>query len=1852
MPRPFVHSTLSRTLVISIPPKIWRPKPKCKYTVPPESDIDEELFIFPSFGKSLSRPKYIYSNDRLDIIVWNPSLHQTEFDKVVSIPTDLEPRLHTALSHVITRHWDSFIAEGVNRPILGWEFHIDTGTSPPVACRQNRYGIHESKIIMTQVQGLFSNGWIKECSQGGWCSVIVLAPKPHQEDVKDIDDFVWRLCVSYRGLNAVTKPFTFPIPRCDDALDNFGTRTGTLFWICVDAKAGYHQIAVALDSQEKLAFYLPDGSKVTWTVMPFGPMNAPAIYTCMMFSMRREWTALFEEKFPSLKAADVSIDLSLIQVGDRQVVDDILLYCNDPYVLILFFDCVCAIFVKYRISFNPSKCEFFLKRLEWIGHDMLIDGNAPASGKYDSIREWPLPTNGESLGSFTGLITFYGRFIPWHEIHIQPLRSLERHHRRKPIPPSAWTAPLRHCWEQAKLSVLRDPLLRRFDPGLPSFLKTDWSARGMGFILMQPADDDASRAALETLRTTGVVEFDTLMSGGRLQPVRFGSRRCSDRESHFHSFTGEIAAFRWAIAILRVYLWGIHFYWICDCSAVKEVVEYTGDIHQVRRWSQELLGYCFTCIHRPSRMMRDVDALTRGRHIDGPETSISSVGLFVDYSKTAIELRDQDILARPLAYQANTFHSQPFKILPPTSLDPEEEPVVLHQSILPSLVPPPHTIPVLVSHPLSFLSTSIAPTVSNPSTSRTTSWQSITPIASLAWISLSSFTGSLIASALENHPLLQSIPCLAIEPSIIGRRIISALLPHAVTSSSSWGQSVRTLLGDTQERCPIISDFISSFPFITGFDCTCPFERPTAQVTWLQHCAQIITRLASSHRLQCCILCAACSSSQAAVLSFISRQLLPATSWQLMSQYLQSATLGDFVDANRWYLLLCPRTPINTNLRAFSDPTTPISSPSEAPRFGHIVRPEFNCPSRSVVTFNTFPFVAYDQLDSHTSHSFLRIRDPHCLSTSIPLPTTPTSTLADIYCPDFPAPEPTIPTETSLFDYSFGLPFTDGLNRHHVRAAQSVEILACYSFPDILSHANIYELPPKLLCPLLRSSSPFATASAMSQVVLNSCFHPHEHTHTDSHISCLLQLSRPLPTTDDWSQAYATDPETTLLLKYVLRSPPQVSETEVRLVDQIYRPYLRDNRIQFVHGRLVAYQKLSSSNRPLALIVVPTSFRRLIFDAYHATPTGGHFGEYKTLHQIRLRFIWPKCRQDINNWVSICPECVLTRSAVRKNSELIYSWPVSSPFYILHVDIWAPGDSSSIYGFQYLLTAMCDLTGFVLLAHVPDLTTATLAASFMTHILLKVGCCGIICPDAASSFKDQFQAMCTALQLPYSDAARGNHKAVSVERFFRYLNKAMTVAIQTRGTNKVSVEAAHLAGYAWNASPIDGTDIIRSVAAVGRPFRFPVDNQLTIPTHDTALTTPISPGPSIPVHPSVDRESVLHEYLRLGQSQSQFAVRILQLLTEERRTSHAERSNSTRSPHAFQAGDIVTVLVQVNSNAATDTVAKLSYRRRGPYLVLASHGNGSYDLRKLYDPNSPPVKHLGQHMTILPPALFPCQPIDCADQRFLDLHYAPRISPLAPHLGIEGYNLHWFDPANAPPAQQPPSLDLLVDYEPAVPPLKTAPAPAPAVAQNIISVPSPAVKRTQRALNLSNAIALSTDRLFFVAVRLPGTLRPQWYLVQVDLQQYDNSDEINVSNSKSTGLYFCHFCTPPLADKKYSHPESRWWPIWHKYTTDIRDGIVTYGDQVEMFPNRRRPSSKLYIPWADTLDLCDPLVYLLGPFNFNEPHTNPRDRTPSFRQFIDQDLWMSLVSLCIDQGVIPPRLNSNLPSRKRRIARK
>ena len=78
----------------------------------------------------------------------------------------------------------------------------------------------------------------------------------------------------------MTKADLFPLPKIDDLLDKLGKAK---YFSTLDVAAGYWywQIRVQPDSWEKTTF-VPHQGLYKFKVMPFGVMNAPAIFQRLM----------------------------------------------------------------------------------------------------------------------------------------------------------------------------------------------------------------------------------------------------------------------------------------------------------------------------------------------------------------------------------------------------------------------------------------------------------------------------------------------------------------------------------------------------------------------------------------------------------------------------------------------------------------------------------------------------------------------------------------------------------------------------------------------------------------------------------------------------------------------------------------------------------------------------------------------------------------------------------------------------------------------------------------------------------------------------------------------------------------------------------------------------------------------------------------------------------------------------------------------------------------------------------------------------------------------------------------------------------------------------------------------------------------------------------------------------------------------------------------------------------------------------------------------------------------------------------------------------------------------------------
>ena len=80
---------------------------------------------------------------------------------------------------------------------------------------------------------------------------------------------------------------------------------------------------------------------------------------------------------------------------------------------------------------------------------------------------------------------------------------------RKTIHMMAWTPDLISLFEELRVAITSSPVLARFHLLKPTFIKTDWSAEGMGWILMQPADDIESTARLISVKMVlDYIQFD------------------------------------------------------------------------------------------------------------------------------------------------------------------------------------------------------------------------------------------------------------------------------------------------------------------------------------------------------------------------------------------------------------------------------------------------------------------------------------------------------------------------------------------------------------------------------------------------------------------------------------------------------------------------------------------------------------------------------------------------------------------------------------------------------------------------------------------------------------------------------------------------------------------------------------------------------------------------------------------------------------------------------------------------------------------------------------------------------------------------------------------------------------------------------------------------------------------------------------------------------------------------------------------------------------------------------------------------------------------------------------------------
>ena len=136
--------------------------------------------------------------------------------------------------------------------------------------------------------------------------------------------------------------------------------------------------------------------------MSFGLTNAPTYFMYLMNSMFMPELDKFVVMF----------------------IEDILIYSKNEVDHVEHLRVVLSRLREHKLYAKFSKCEFWLKKVPFLGHILSEDGISVDPSKVQEVMDWKAPTLVHEVRSFLGLAGYDHRFIPDFSKIAKPMTRL------------------------------------------------------------------------------------------------------------------------------------------------------------------------------------------------------------------------------------------------------------------------------------------------------------------------------------------------------------------------------------------------------------------------------------------------------------------------------------------------------------------------------------------------------------------------------------------------------------------------------------------------------------------------------------------------------------------------------------------------------------------------------------------------------------------------------------------------------------------------------------------------------------------------------------------------------------------------------------------------------------------------------------------------------------------------------------------------------------------------------------------------------------------------------------------------------------------------------------------------------------------------------------------------------------------------------------------------------------------------------------------------------------------------------------------------------------------------------------
>ncbi|GJS78640.1 putative reverse transcriptase domain-containing protein [Tanacetum coccineum] len=258
-------------------------------------------------------------------------------------------------------------------------------------------------------------------------------------------------------------------------------------------------------------------------------------------------------------------------------IDDILIYSKNKKEHEEHLKQILELLKKEELYAKFSKCEFWIPKVQFLGHVIDSEGIHVDPAKIESIKDWTSPKSPTEIRQFLGLAGYYRRFIEGFSKIAKPMTKLTQ----KKVK-FEWGDKQEAAFQLLKQKLCSAPILALPEGSEDFIAYCDASKKGLGAVLMQ-----------------------------REKVISYASRQLKIHEKNYTTHDLELGAVVFALKIWRHYLYGTKCTVFTDHKSLQHILDQKELNMRQRRWLELLSDYDCDIRYHPGKANVVADALSR-----------------------------------------------------------------------------------------------------------------------------------------------------------------------------------------------------------------------------------------------------------------------------------------------------------------------------------------------------------------------------------------------------------------------------------------------------------------------------------------------------------------------------------------------------------------------------------------------------------------------------------------------------------------------------------------------------------------------------------------------------------------------------------------------------------------------------------------------------------------------------------------------------------------------------------------------------------------------------------------------------------------------------------------------------------------------------------------------------------------------------------------------------------------------------------------------------------------------------------------------------------------------------------------